>query len=86
MSDEKLESGIKLTEGYTQGYVQITCRIGNSSMWTETIPREHYDFIISQERQRIKEWVEKLQKQCSEADGMIDGVTALHEVLNFLNK
>lgn len=45
---------------------------------------------ISQTRQEVIEEIDKLQKQCSEADGMVDGMTALHtlreKLLEDLNK
>jgi len=39
-----------------------------------------------QDYQEFKEMIEKLQKQCYEADGTIDGVTALHNLLTKLKE
>jgi hypothetical protein len=38
------------------------------------------------QRQSFIELVEKVQKQCSAADGAIDGITALHSLLEELRK
>lgn len=37
--------------------VKITCRVGDSPEWTETIPKEHYDLIVRQVKEEIKQLI-----------------------------
>lgn len=40
--------------------------------------------VREEQRKELEDEVHRVQKACADADGIVDGVTALHEVLEFI--
>lgn len=55
-------------------------------LMTPTVFKRAFDQARQDERNKVLEEVDRLQKECAESDGLIDGVTVLHKLRTKLSQ
>lgn len=71
----------ELTRAGTDNFTNSTIDSDFVYVDPKELYKHHIEEALTKQRQEFIKLVEKVQKQCSEADGIIDGITALHSLL-----
>lgn len=79
--DQKLKKEFEENVSYDEA--ELGCNWSMDDLW-DWITSVYGKKVREEEKKKIEEEIDKIQKSCYRADGEIDGITALHVLREFL--